>query len=767
MEEVVKGQVSINKTYLRKERDQLYHNWNMAFWRELFQNSVDAGAKRITIDLKDVPARGTMGNPGSADGTVTNVVFADDGEGMSGDTIADIYFKMGMSSKDAADSKTIGGFGRARIMTCFAQERFTILSRDRFVMGDGPKFEHGSIGAQLVELEKYAAELERSTDPGAAVSLAGIEADMELLRTTWTKRGGYKGCRIEVDLDPTPPNNYYSLPGTVENMSGALRKYMAESQLPCEVVINGKSPEDFFGVTDGKLQARKGPVRRTLKAEGPNGIHPFATVHLSEGKKAALKGKMIVRVAGASMYAKDVTGLESQVIVEIDPQRSRDALNSNRDGLKGDFAKEVDKLLADLTVDTLTALKDKSTKIQEIDGEKGRITTSPPKFEGTVEDSFTSEELEYVQRSAPKTPKLSSFEALRDMGLHQDILAAFLQKANWGGTFMNAYLSDNWGNRDELHRQLENLRDGLYSERRKPQWFFDNAGDLAKAWVLSGLSMRVEKARAAWKAEQDTRVKGVHDIYISMESTNSRTKAAARRHHPDNWDVETGNGKAMRSLLAVWTEACHVALETLYLVRPSIHEISWTTGFIYSLPEETHQGDQYRNVATGAQCVYVNSNDLRMLINPVNDDGTLRYSVTNRKDLQRILALAKHEVSHVVENYHNETFANILTDIDMEIDTDTAYRRMKASAAAVTAAYAEGKARVHRLDGIDGADGLRPAERLLALACGNDVEAAREAMEYAGATTREIDTDEAFARAAEFDGEQEEITAGPRFASGR
>lgn len=767
MDDLVKSTVSVDKVFFRKERDQFYGNWTIAFFRELFQNSVDAGARKIAIEMNEVDARGSFGDLPANPGKVTNVVFADDGKGMTAEIIDNVYFKMGKSTKDDPDSGTIGGFGRARIMTCFSQNRYSILTKDRFVMGDGVHFEHGSVGRQLVELEKYAASLESSQEPGAVESLRALNADMDMLRQAWTKRGGYPGCRVEVDLDASPSETWRARPGTLENMRDALRTYLSESQLPCEVTVNGQTPEEYFAHVEGKLQARKGPVRRTLKVPGPEGDTAFATVHLSEGKKAALKGKMIVRVSGASMFKKDVSGLESQVIVEIDPRQSRDALNSNRDGLKGDYETAVDNLLKDLTIDTLTALKDKGTKVLEVEGEKGRIKTTAPRMEEAIEARLSDEELGEIVKVAAKSPRITSFEALGIMGLHQDILKRFIEKTYMGSSFLNDYLSSRWEADDDLHRQLKALRDDIYDQRRSPQWFFENAGEKAKSWVLSGLAARVERARAAWKEEQDTRIKGVHDIYISVESTNAKTKAAARRHHPDNWNVETGNGKAMRTLLSVWTAACSVAMETLYAIRPGMQDVQWTTGFVYSLPEEMHQGDQYRNVATEAACVHVGgrSDDLRMLINPVNDDGTLRFSTSDKKDLRRILALAKHEIAHALEIYHNETFANVLTELDAMLDPDEAFRRMRAEAAAVTAAYAEGKARVHNLDG---GKGIRPAARLLALACGNNIEAAREAMEYAGEGVWNVDADAAFARAAEPQDDNEiENENAPRFAAGR
>ena len=741
MNDIVKSNVSVDKGFFRKERDQFYGNWTIAFWRELFQNSVDAGAKRIAIELRQVDARGSFGNPGAGTGTVTNVVFSDDGHGMTADVLGEVYFKMGKSTKDA-DGSTIGGFGRARIMTCFSQERYTILTRDRFVVGEGDYFEHGSLGQQLVEMEKYEAALEASGEPGAAASLSALRSDMEMVRQAWTRRGGYPGCRVEVDLDASEPRNWRARPGTMDNMEKALREYLSESQLPCEVTINGKSPEDHYGITDGRLQARKGPVRRTLTVPAHDGgTEQFATVHLSEGKKAAFKGSMVVRVSGASMFRKDISGLDAQVIVEIDPSQSRDALNSNRDGFKGDYDSAVDRLITDLTIDTMTALKDRSSKVEEIGGTEGHIVTAPPDLDNAVKKDLTFEEEDRIVETMGKLPRITSYEAIQNIGIHQDVLRKFLEQAYYGSSFLNTHVIHNGDRGDELNSQLRELRDALYTERRKPDWFFQNAGEKAKAWVLSSLSMRMDEVRRQWQAEQESKITGVHDIYINMESTNAKTRAAAKRHHPSAWDVTTGSGKAMRSLLAVWTAACNVCMEALYQQRPGLSPAVWSTGFVYSLPEETAQGDGWRDVATKAQCVLRPDGQYRLLLNPVNEDGTLRYSLTNEKDLIRILALAKHEVAHLVESYHNETYANALTDVDGEVDQRAAFRKMKAELAAVTAAYAEGRARVHRLDD---EPGPRPAERLLAAACGNDREAASGALRWEGGRTATVDTETAY-----------------------
>lgn len=782
MDQVVDGVLSVDKGFLRGERDQYYNDFTIAFWRELFQNSVDAGATDISIDIEERQPR-RYGGPDAPE-KVTNVCFLDNGHGMTAQVLNDVYFKMGRSTKKD-DGGSIGGFGRARIMTCFSQESYSILTKDRFVSGDGPLFKHGSVAQQVAALEKRRDELKDSQGTEARIELDGIKNDLSLLtdgltgavkwmggegfyvdpvthRMKWQETGGFPGCRVEVDIDPTPPKSYYARSGSLENMKKALQEYLSESQLPCAVVINGQTPEEFFGITDGKLQARKGPVRRVLSVESPDGKIDFATVHTSEGKKAGFKGSLIVRVSGASMYRKEIDGLEAQVILEIDPTQSRNALTANRDGLKRDFNRAVDKLITDLTLDTDTALRDKASKKEEVKGEMGGIRSSAPDLSSPLARELTFDDRNHLVERMVKAPRITSHEALHNIGLNQDMLDKLLEKTYYGDGFFYSYMSDNYDRKDELHVQLMKLRDGLYEARRDVAWFFENAGDLARNWVLAGLSLRFEEERLQRQKEVDARIDGVHDIYISMESSNAKTKAAARRHHPRNWDVTTGGGKAMRSLLSVWTAACKVSMESLFALRPAMSDVNWSTGFIYSLPEAVHQGDKSRQVSIAAQCVTLDNGDFRLLINPVNEDGTLRFSLSSERDLRRILALAKHEVGHVLENYHNETFANLVTDLDGEVNQKVAFKRMKAELAAVTAAYAEGRARVHSLDR---EPGPRPAERLLVGAIGNDRDAARDALTYEGAGVYSVDTDAAYARSVE-PGEEKNNDNALRYSAG-
>jgi hypothetical protein len=756
--------ISMDKAYLKKERNQGYMDWTIAFWRELFQNSVDAGAKNIAIDLADQPARGTFAEPGVGDKVITNVVFEDDGHGMDADTINDVYFKMGKSSKDADDAKSIGGFGRARIMTCFSQERYTILTTNCFVMGDGIRKTNHTLTDAIRLLSASAENLEKTaaSDVGAYVSLEGLRADIALLRTASKRKSGFKGCRVEVDLDRENLNHTWSdKPGTLKNMRESLHAYLGESQLPCAITINGMTAEAYFSHRDGTLQSRKGPVRKTLYASDEEGNpKAFATIHTSEGKKALFKGELIVRVSGASMYRTRIDGVGAQIIVEVDPTMSRKVLNSNRDGMKSQFNRIISDFTAELVRDTLTALRAKEQTVDEIVGEKGLIISERVDTAGIAREPLTEEVAEEVARRLTSVAKVASVETMAKAGINQSAVKSLLDATYNGQGFLRDYVESHRNDDSDLTSELTFLERSAYETPKSVEWFVTNASPKAKAWVMAALEVKLERKWKALDEAIDTRLKGMHDIYVNVESANEKTRAYSRKNHPTKWDVGTGSGRYMRSLLAVWTAGCAARLKVLYRIRPDMRSLSWTTGFVYSLPQETHQGDSTRHISISAQCVQKSEQDFRLLINPITDDAKPRYDLTDIADLRRILSKCDHEVAHMLEIRHNEALANIITDLGGEGDPEEAFADMRAAFAAVTAAYAEGKARVQPLDNHGG---VRPAERRLRLASANDASAAAAAMELQEDGTYSVDTRALHDRVT---AETDENTHAPDFGSG-
>ena len=85
------------KGYWLTRRTEGHSDWSFGFWRELFQNAVDAGAKTIAITVEDAQGKGSFGrNP-----TVENVVrvsFQDDGVGMDESILRDVFLRPGEST---------------------------------------------------------------------------------------------------------------------------------------------------------------------------------------------------------------------------------------------------------------------------------------------------------------------------------------------------------------------------------------------------------------------------------------------------------------------------------------------------------------------------------------------------------------------------------------------------------------------------------------------------------------------------------------------
>lgn len=150
------GTVALSPRFFANEL-KAYSDWREAFWRELVQNSVDAGCRNI-----DVRFTGSEDEP--------LVTFRDDGPGMSRETLRNVYFQLGATTKGADD---IGGFGRARMLTCFAHASYSVKSRDYLATGSGAAYQIASnpdgvtggceIGVQLLNSGGAVAMKQRLT----------------------------------------------------------------------------------------------------------------------------------------------------------------------------------------------------------------------------------------------------------------------------------------------------------------------------------------------------------------------------------------------------------------------------------------------------------------------------------------------------------------------------------------------------------------------------------------------------------------------------
>lgn len=128
----INGQVSIGASFFKKERDQAYSNPAFASWREHFQNADDAirhmgrtNSGRIDASVQII------------DDNTARIEVTDNGCGMDRNTLLNVFFKLGETTKGGEDT---GGFGRARILTHFSQIGYEIDTRDLHVVGKGADF---------------------------------------------------------------------------------------------------------------------------------------------------------------------------------------------------------------------------------------------------------------------------------------------------------------------------------------------------------------------------------------------------------------------------------------------------------------------------------------------------------------------------------------------------------------------------------------------------------------------------------------------------
>lgn len=103
-----------------------YASWRWAWVRELVQNGVDAGSKNIRFSTFD-------------NGETCQAVCENDGPPMDRETLLNKFLCLGGSTKDTGNS--IGGFGMAKTVICYAHPSYTIHTGDIFISGSGGEFE--------------------------------------------------------------------------------------------------------------------------------------------------------------------------------------------------------------------------------------------------------------------------------------------------------------------------------------------------------------------------------------------------------------------------------------------------------------------------------------------------------------------------------------------------------------------------------------------------------------------------------------------------
>lgn len=125
------AQIKLPNSFFEKAKQE-YSDWRWAFFRELIQNSYDAGATRIDFEIDDIQNE-------------VNITCIDNGCGMNRNTLENVLLCMGGSQKQNKDS--IGGFGYAKALLFFAHSGYQILTSGindtdyHYVKGSGGDYE--------------------------------------------------------------------------------------------------------------------------------------------------------------------------------------------------------------------------------------------------------------------------------------------------------------------------------------------------------------------------------------------------------------------------------------------------------------------------------------------------------------------------------------------------------------------------------------------------------------------------------------------------
>lgn len=298
--------ITVPQSFFVSERDNIYADWKTAFWRELLSNALDAGSDRIHVRTR-FDAAGAM---------ISDVI--DNGHGMSREVIEDVYMRLGSSTK-IDEPGSVGGFGRARILTCFSQLSYQIRTSNLVVSGSGSDFEILETPDRV-----QGCALSIRSDPRYAFSLhSGL---ISVLRQSSLR------ARVTLDLAKERPDGTalpYPTPDLIEHREGE------------------RHPR-FRG------WSRKGRAFGEIADEDGQ----WAKLHLSEGDKG-LKRRAILRVNGMAMYEETIAA-PVQVIIDLAPERARSVLTASRDSIRHEFRSRLQSIFARIAADHRSAFRDRA-----------------------------------------------------------------------------------------------------------------------------------------------------------------------------------------------------------------------------------------------------------------------------------------------------------------------------------------------------------------------------------------------------------------------
>lgn len=757
------AQVRANREFYVAERNKAYSDWSESLHREMLQNAVDSGARTIKISITSEAGRGVLGRPAELK-NVTRVVYEDDGRGMTADVLENVYFSMHGTTKRDGDS--VGGFGRARLMTTFSQPRFFIRTGDRWAQGVGSEYALRTVDEARAELRVWKSAAEQryvhAKQAGDSYEADRHRAEVEALEAdiaSMTEQPKVlKGCRVELDLDVSD-NETPSRRPTVERMLDTLKSYLTKSSLKAKVEINGeafvpgkvavKPPIKILAsIYDDEIPTawRNNPKIEIM--EGASGRHDiaFGEIRLVDPSKehGLPKGSILVRSSGALMFETTSGSASHTLILELDPSMARDVMTSNRDGLRDSFRTALEEFSQRMATDTDEALRGKPrSEFSVLAGGKGHMMTIPPVRTGMPADADWSAPVTAGFATA-RAKKLSIEAADQTNGkrfsdwMWDDFLkdgfesvppTAFLSlikdvqtRGEAKGTFLDGYHA-----KSEVDAFVQTAQ--RYGERKA----LTSASRYLFGFITSNLKLRMAIADEEESVRNREKLADLNDFPIWKENCDPDTERlgeaeakkmrrdfakATRKMDPRNWELENGKGLQARKLLAVWQVAVQQIVEIAREQVPTLPAFPYSVGWIMSQPTWSYNSLSGNDAWTNKAAAFYRpdpSGDMRyFLLNPLDNNFQLAFNPAKPDDRHEIIALAAHEVAHIFAPAdHNQNFANALTSLMVGLTPKRVRelnKEIDETLRAIDRMYGRGRTRVVALDN---EKGQRPASRFL------------------------------------------------------
>ena len=753
--------VTTPREFFVSERKRFYKDWMLSFWRELFQNSVDAGAGNIRIRVEEV---NESARPGEASPPkVTRVVFSDDGGGMTEKVLDDVYFSIGKTTKTGGDS--VGGFGRARLMTCFSHVRYGVYTQDRVVEGTGGNYGHFHVSeatqAYYDEAENAAEAgrvAERQSDYG--LSLFETERARSLRAKADALRDGpqfRKGCELEIDIDAAEGD--WDHP-TARRMTEKLYRYLAESDVKPDVFVNDEKHEpqklkmtgkrELFATMESEAVPAAWKSSKKVKiVERPDGKVDvaFGRVMMADTKKQphVADKELVVRVNGASMFTRGHGAKGIALFLEVNPAIAREVLTSNRDGLMPAFDTAVNDFCRMMATDSIAALKpQEGHEFNVVPGGKGRKLAQHVDISA---EASLSEDVQLTRSERETQQRLASraSSALRSINYDGD-------EYDWNNFKKNTFRDLNTALILKFFQQVRKAESTdetflkNFSDQEKVKAFkaaLERGGENSALAAASGQLLGFIADNMTYREfiatmEEREKLKDVmgdfHDVPVYRDAFNppdgilsekeakerwSKIVAAVRRYDPRNWDPETGKGLQPRKVLAAWQAVVDNVVEMSMKARPALKPFSYASGWYFGHPNwvyDSLKGESgWQTTAAALRTDKVGDDDgVRFfLLNPLDDDFKIKFNPMDPDDRDRMIAIGIHEASHIITDSHSDQFAYMMSDLTGELIGKVRakiHRDIIASVKSVQTIYGEGRTRSAPMDD---QKGPRPAERLL------------------------------------------------------